>query len=98
MQLARVVGTVVATQKEPGLDGMTLLVLQPLTPDWKPAGRPVVGVDSVGAGEGEDVFFVRGREAMLPFLPSTVPTDVSVVGIVDYWDVSTPQRTHRRRR
>ena len=62
MQLARVVGTVVATRKDAGLLGATLLILQPLTPERQPVGRPIVGVDSVGAGEGEEVFFVRGRD------------------------------------
>jgi microcompartment protein CcmK/EutM len=84
--LARVLGTVVATRKDPGLAGTTLLVLQPLRPDRTPAGKPLVAVDSVGAGEGEDVFYVRGREAALPFLPAEVPTDAAVVGIVDHWN------------
>lgn len=98
MQLARVVGTVVATRKDAGLLGATLLILQPLTPERHPEGRPVVGVDSVGAGEGEEVFFVRGREATLPFAPKLVPTDTSVVGIVDHWFVPTATRSSRRRR
>ena len=98
MQLARVVGTVVATQKDPGLQGTKLLVLQPVTPERDLVGRPIVGVDSVGAGEGEEVFFVRGREATLPFLPSSVPTDASIVGIVDHWHVATPLSAGRRRR
>ncbi len=83
MQLARVTGTVVATHKDPRLRGLKLLVLKPLTPDGKPFGRSIVGIDSVGAGDGEEVFFVRGREASLPFLPAQVPTDATVVGIVD---------------
>ena len=87
MQLARVIGTVVATQKDPRLNGLKLLVLQPLAATGKPAGRSIVGVDSVGAGIGEDVFFVRGREASLPFVSEHVPTDASVVGIVDHWSV-----------
>jgi ethanolamine utilization protein EutN len=87
MQLARVIGTVVATQKDPRLNGLKLLVLQPLTATGEPAGRSIVGVDSVGAGIGEDVFFVRGREASLPFLSRHVPTDASVVGIVDHWSL-----------
>jgi microcompartment protein CcmK/EutM len=44
-----------------------------------------VAVDSVGAGAGEDVFYVRGREAALPFLPREVPTDAAIVAIVDHW-------------
>lgn len=87
MHLARVLGTVVATRKDPRLHGTTLLVLQPLAPSGAPSGRPLVGVDSVGAGVGEQVVFVRGREAAFPFLPVEVPTDVSVVGIIDQWTV-----------
>ena len=85
MFLARVVGTVVASRKDPGLEGTTRLVIQPLRPDRTPGGKPLVAVDSVGAGTGEDVFYVRGREAALPFLPAEVPTDAAIVGIVDHW-------------
>jgi microcompartment protein CcmK/EutM len=87
VQLARVTGTIVATRKDDNLRGLKLLLLQPLTPDGVAAGRSLVGVDSVGAGIGEDVFFVRGREASFPFLPQSVPTDATVVGIVDHWSV-----------
>lgn len=85
MLLARVVGDVVTTRKDPALVGLPLLVIQPLTPDRRPAGRPLVAVDAVGAGAGEEVFFVRGREASYPFLPVEVPTDAAIVGIVDQW-------------
>jgi ethanolamine utilization protein EutN len=85
MQLARVIGTVVATRKQQALAAVTLLLVQPLTPDRSPAGRPVVVVDSVGAGVGEEVFFVRGKEASFPFHPVEVPADAGIVGIVDYW-------------
>jgi ethanolamine utilization protein EutN len=87
MILARVVGTVVCTQKDPGLRATKLLVIQPLRTDGKASGKPLVAVDSVGAGEGENVFYVRGREAALPFLPDEVPTDAAIVGIVDHWQV-----------
>jgi len=87
MQLARVVGEVVATIKDANLTGMTLLVLQPIAPSGQPAGRTLVALDSVGAGVGEDVFFVRGREAAFPFYPVEPPTDAAVVGIVDHWTV-----------
>ena len=85
MQIGRVIGDVVATRKQPGFDGITLLVVQPLGPSREPQGRPIVAVDSVGAGVGEDVFFVRGKEASFPFHPTDVPTDAGIVGILDYW-------------
>ena len=51
------------------------------------AGRPLVAVDSVGAGVGEEVFFVRGKEASFPFYPAEPPVDAGIVGIVDHWDL-----------
>ena len=83
MQIARVMGEVVATMKDANLDGITLLVLQPLSAAGQPAGRTLVALDSVGAGVGETVFFVRGREAAFPFYPGEPPTDAAVIGIVD---------------
>ena len=88
MQLARVIGDVVVTVKDPNLVGHKLLVLQPIAPDRQPNGRTLVAVDAVGAGVGEHVFFVRGREASYPFLPAETPTDACIVGIVDHWDLS----------
>ena len=87
MQIARVIGDVVTTVKDENLNGITLLVLQPLDPDGKPSGRTLVAVDAVGAGVGETVFFVRGKEASFPFHPTEVPADAGIVGIVDHWDV-----------
>jgi len=86
VQLGTVIGNVVATHKDELLSGLTLLLVQPLTHAREAVGLPIVAIDSVGAGAGEDVFFVRGREASLPFAPTLVPTDASVVGIVDHWD------------
>jgi microcompartment protein CcmK/EutM len=88
MQIARVVGDVVATIKDAGLTGHKLLILQPIAPDRSPIGRALVAADSSGAGVGEHVFFVRGREASFPFLPAEPPVDACVVGIVDSWDVT----------
>jgi ethanolamine utilization protein EutN len=85
MQLARVIGTVVVTRKDENLHATTLLLVQPLTADRQPAGRALVAVDSVGAGVGDEVFFVRGREASFPFHPAEPPVDAGIVGIVDYW-------------
>lgn len=87
MLLARVIGTVVATRKDSGLTGTKLLLIQPLSADRSPLGKPLVAVDSVGAGVTEEVFYVRGREASIPFLPDHVPADASIVGIVDHWNL-----------
>ena len=85
MHLARVIGEVVASSKDANLAAMKLLVLQPLAASGEPAGRSLVALDSVGAGVGENVVFVRGREAAFPFYPAEPPTDATIVGIVDYW-------------
>jgi ethanolamine utilization protein EutN len=87
MLLARVMGTVVCTRKEPGLTGIKLLLIQPLSPAREPAGKPLVALDSVGAGAAEEVFYVRGREASFPFLPADVPADAAIVGIIDHWNL-----------
>jgi ethanolamine utilization protein EutN len=83
MQLARVIGTVVSTIKNESFGGQKLLVIQPLDAKLEEAGKPVVAVDSVGAGKGEVVFWCRGRESSFPFSPIEVPTDCTIVGIVD---------------
>ena len=87
MQIAKVIGHVVTTVKDANLIGIKLLLLQPLDPDGKSTGRTLVAIDAVGAGVGETVFFVRGKEASFPFHPVEVPADAGIVGIVDHWDV-----------
>ena len=88
MQLARVIGDVVATRKDAAFEGIKLLLVQPIAADGTNVGRPLVAVDSVGAGVGETVFFVRGKEASFPFHPTEVPTDAGIVGIVDHWSTT----------
>ncbi len=87
MQIAKVIGDVVATHKDENLMGLKLLILQPLTPEGEPVGRTLVAVDAAGAGVGERVFFVRGKEASFPFYPVEAPVDAGIVGIVDHWDL-----------
>jgi ethanolamine utilization protein EutN len=87
MQLGTVVGTVVLTLKNETLAGVTLLLVQPMSSSREPVGRVIVAADSMGAGLGEDVFFVRGKEASFPFYPIEVPADAGIVGIVDNWHV-----------
>ena len=88
MQLGRVIGTVVLSVQNEALQGVTLLLVQPLSSAREPVGRVIVAADSVGAGTGEEVFFVRGKEASFPFYPTEVPADAGIVGIVDHWDVA----------
>jgi ethanolamine utilization protein EutN len=87
VQLARVLGEVVSTMKDPNLTGLKMLILQPLAASGEAAGRTLVALDSIGAGVGENVFFVRGREAAFPFYPAEPPADATVIGIVDHWDL-----------
>jgi ethanolamine utilization protein EutN len=87
MQVAKVIGDVVISRKDENLQSITLLVLQPLDASGAASGRTLVAGDSVGAGVGEIVFFVRGKEASFPFAPTQVPADAGVVGIVDRYDI-----------
>jgi ethanolamine utilization protein EutN len=83
MQLGRVIGNVVCTIKTPSLVGLKLLIVQPLDRNGRDTGRPLIALDSVGAGAGETIYWCRGREASFPFLPAEPPTEATIVGIVD---------------
>jgi ethanolamine utilization protein EutN len=83
MELARVEGTIVSTAKSERLIGYKLLLLNLIGPDTKPSGNYVVAVDSVGAGEGEVVIVVRGSSARQSEKLTNVPTDASIIAIVD---------------
>lgn len=84
MNLARVIGTVVATIQYEGLEGKRFLVIQPLDHHQEPVGRPVVAVDAVQAGPGDLVHTASSREAALALDPWFVPVDSAIVGIVDH--------------
>ncbi len=83
MQLGRVVGRIWSSVKNPGFQSQRLLLVQPVKPDLSAAGKVLVCTDCTGAGAGEVVYWVRGREASVPFRPAEVPTDATIVGIVD---------------
>lgn len=84
MQLARVIGTVVATRKYQDLDGVKFLIVQPLDKQQRPDGEPVVAADGTAqAGPGELVFIVGSREAAQAMPEPFVPVDHAIVGIVD---------------
>jgi len=83
MQLARVIGTVVATVKNDSLEGRKLLVIQSLDAQLKPQGNPLVALDAIGAGVGELIIWCRGKEASFPFRREDTPTDCTIIAIVD---------------
>lgn len=83
MYLGRVIGRVWSTVKDPGLASQRLLLVQPLTPEGKPTGKRLVVTDAMGAGAGELVYWSKGKESSFPFLPAEVPTEMTIVGIVD---------------
>lgn len=83
MQLGVVCGTVVASRKDERLEGISLLLVQPIRPDGSPAGKTLVATDTMGAGPGERVMWVKSKEAANPFAAADVPTDATIVGIVD---------------
>lgn len=83
MLLGRVIGCVWATQKDKNLSGQRLLLVQPLTPELAATGKRILCTDCTGAGNGELVYWCRGKESSFPFLPAEVPTDSTIVGIVD---------------
>ncbi|MDA2912394.1 EutN/CcmL family microcompartment protein [Acidobacteriia bacterium AH_259_A11_L15] len=97
MYLGKVIGNVVCTVKSPALEGKKILIVQPLDRQSKPTGKPVIALDSVGAGAGETVYWCRGREASFAWYPAEVPTETTIVAIVDKVDVKDEGTTDSRR-
>lgn len=88
MQIARVVGTVVSTQKHPKFEGAKLLLVQPTTIDDQPRGVALLAVDSVGAGIHEKVLIViEGRAAGEALGKKGAPVDAAIIGIIDAVDI-----------
>jgi len=83
MKLGIIVGKVWATQKDPQLKGVKLYVLQPVNEKKEKMGKSIIAVDTVGAGEGDLVYWVRAREATFAMAGRKIPSDASIVGIVD---------------
>jgi ethanolamine utilization protein EutN len=91
MQLARVIGTVVASTRVEGLEGVRFLLLQPLDKTQQPKGTPLVAADAIAmAGPGELVTFVASREAAVAMPETFVPVDHAILGIVDAVDLNSP--------
>ena len=86
MRLGRVIGSVVATRKDPSLDGVKLLVVENLTLDLEPEGGYVVAVDAVGAGANEVILYASGSSARQTDITRDRPVDAVIMAIVDSFD------------
>lgn len=84
MQIARVIGSVVATRKDELLAGIKLLVIQPVDSKGNNDGSPIVAVDTVGAGFGELVIFAKSKEGAMALPNPTACADAGITGIIDY--------------
>ncbi len=87
MKLGRVTGKVWATVKDPKLTGMKLSIMQPVDESDAPLGGELVAVDTVGSREGDLVYWVGGAEATFPFGANQIPSDATIVGLVDHLDL-----------
>ncbi|MBI4546789.1 MAG: EutN/CcmL family microcompartment protein [Ignavibacteriae bacterium] len=87
MFFGKVIGTVWATRKDENLQNFKLQFIQPLNAKGERSGEPIVAVDTIGAGQGEIVFYITAREATIPLPVDMAPVDASIIGIVDRIDV-----------
>ena len=87
MMIAQVIGTVVSTQKESTLEGLRLLVCQPVNADGEKVGATVVAADAVGAGVGEMILYATGSSARQTVATQNRPVDAVAMAIVDNWEV-----------
>ena len=92
MILGKVVGTVVASRKEPTIEGLKLLVVRPCDVDGEPSGGPVVAADAVGAGVGEVVLFAAGSSARQTEVTNNKPVDHTIMAVVDLVEVGGETR------
>ena len=87
MNLAKIIGTIWATQKDPQLEKLRMQLIQPINSNQKELGKPIIAVDSVGAGTGEIVFYITASEAVLPLKNKPALSDATIIGIVDNIEV-----------
>lgn len=87
MKLGRINGKVWATVKDAKLNGLPLYVMQPVDEEEKPLGPELIVVDTIGSREGDLVYWVGGAEATFPFSHGQIPSDATIVGLVDRLDL-----------
>ena len=87
MNLAKIIGTIWATQKDPHLEKLRMQLIQPLDAHQNKTGKPIIAVDSIGAGIGEVVFYITSSEAVIPLKNKPALSDATIIGIVDEIEV-----------
>jgi microcompartment protein CcmK/EutM len=87
MNLAKIIGSIWATQKDPQLNGIKMLLIQPLDGNKNETGQPLIALDSVGAGSGEIVIYITSSEAVIPLRNKPALSDATIIGIVDTIEV-----------
>jgi microcompartment protein CcmK/EutM len=92
MVLGKVVGTVVASRKEPTIEGLKLLLVRPCDVDGAPSGAPVVAADAVGAGVGEVVLYAAGSSARQTEVTTNRPVDHTIMAVVDLVEMAGETR------
>ena len=92
MNLAKVIGTVVATQKEPSLEGLRFMLLGVVDDAGEPTGSSIIAVDAVGAGVGEMVLYATGSSARQTKATEARPCDAVIMAIVDSWEIEGESR------
>jgi len=97
MRLAKVIGTVVSTRKDPNIEGFKFLMVQDVNPETMKEGGHVVAVDAVGAGVGEFVLYASGSSARQTVMTKDRPCDAVIMAIVDNWDVDGERRYDKHR-
>lgn len=95
MVLAKVVGTVVSTQKEKSMDSLRFMLVQPVDVDGKPSGATAVAVDAVGSGPGEYVLYATGSSARQTVVTDKRPCDAVIMAIVDNWEIGGEIKYHK---
>ena len=91
MKLGKILGKVWATVKDDKLNNCTFYIMQPIDEDEKPLGMPLVAIDTISSREGDLVYWVGGTEATFAFPGKQIPSDVTIVGLVDRLDVEKKQ-------
>ena len=92
MFIGKVIGRVVSTVKQDTLSAVPLQWIQPVTTGGKPAGKPIVAVDTIGVGPGETIYYITSREAALTLDNSFAAVDAGIVGKVERFDVDGTQK------